>query len=67
MLLLIIKSAKSDTYEIINPLKTIYSSVQRAIQNVPKKCKITVNINPYAKYCTKFYFHRYAYIVLFEE
>ena len=67
MLLLIIKSEKRDIYEIIAPLKTICNSAQRAIQTAPKKCKISANIDSHAKNCAKFYFHRYAYIVLFEE
>ncbi len=67
MLLLIIKSAKKDMYIIIALLKTICNSAQRAIQTDPKKCKITANIDPYAKNRAKFYLHRYAYIVLFED
>ena len=39
MLLLIIKSAKRDTYEIIAPLKTICNSAQRAIQTAPKNAR----------------------------
>ncbi len=54
-------------YIIIAPLKTICNSAQRAIQTAPKKCKITANIDPYAKNRAKFYFHWYAYIVLFED
>ena len=64
---LIIKSAKKGYIWNNRSFKNNLQQCTESNTECSKKRKITANIDPYAKNCAKFYFHRYAYIVLFEE